>query len=369
MKNIIQIQTALLLVFFLSLPFALLSQETEPKKKVTVKTVKEVDGKTIVKDTTFFVEDEGDVKMVVKNFSADAEDDSTANVMVDVMVDTDEDVERETKEGNKVVVVKKVRSNGDTSVKKVKKVIVIDGDDSDENVFFYPGGEDENVMIIKSEDGEEENIFTVSPSGKHRVVKWSGEDGEEYEFDYDIDVDMEKFHDDMALLDEEMKNLQFEYMDEEGNLQKEIIELENLKELEELEDLDNIKNMKAFALSSKHHPHSSYNNFTWHSRNEMEVTDIELREAGIKNQPDRLEIDEIDIDNEDGIIDLSFSIAEEGAPKVAVYNVYGDKVFSGKPELMNNKFEIKMDLSKKQFGTYYLQIVFGKSSKTLRLEL
>jgi hypothetical protein len=66
---------------------------------------------------------------------------------------------------------------------------------------------------------------------------------------------------------------------------------------------------------------------------------------------------------------LSFSKTEEGTPKVTVYNVYGEKVFSGKPELMNNKYEIKMDLSKKQFGTYYLQIVVAKSSKTVRLEL
>ena len=78
MKNIIQIQTTLLLVFFLSLPFALLSQETDEKKKVTVKTVKEVDGKKIVKDTTFFVESEGDVKMVANKFTAAAEGDKPA---------------------------------------------------------------------------------------------------------------------------------------------------------------------------------------------------------------------------------------------------------------------------------------------------
>ena len=101
----------------------------------------------------------------------------------------------------------------------------------------------------------------------------------------------------------------------------------------------------------------------------MAVTDEELRDAGIKNKPDRLVLDEININNEDGVIDLSFSLSEEGTPKVVVYNIYGDKVFSGKPELMNGKYQIKMDLSKKQYGTYYLMIVSGNSSKTTRLKI
>lgn len=369
MKNIIQIQTTLLLVFFLSLPFALLSQETDENKKVTVKTVKEVDGKKIVKDTTFFVESEGDVKMVVNKFTAAAEGDTSTNIMVDVVVNSDKELEWETENGKKVVIIKKGHKEGYSDDKRVKKVIVIDGDGTEEDLLFYPGREDEHIMIFNSEDGDEENIVMVSPSGKHKVIKWSGENGEEFKFDFDVDLDIENFHEDMARLNEEMKNMQFEFLDEEGNMLREIIELETLKELEHLEELKQVENMEVIMLPSKYHPHGTYNDFTWHSKKDMEVSDIELRDAGIKNQPDRLELEEIDIENEDGIIDLSFSLAEEGSPKVAVYNVYGEKVFSGKPEIMNNKYEIKMDLSKKQFGTYYLQVVSGKSSKTLRLEL
>ncbi len=56
-----QTQSILLLAFFLSLPIALLSQEEVKEKKVTVKTIKEVNGKKIVKDTTFVVSDDEDV--------------------------------------------------------------------------------------------------------------------------------------------------------------------------------------------------------------------------------------------------------------------------------------------------------------------
>ncbi len=45
------------------------------------------------------------------------------------------------------------------------------------------------------------------------------------------------------------------------------------------------------------------------------------------------------------------------------------KVFSGKPELMGGKYVIKIDLSIKQHGTYYLQVVQKNSSFTKKLRL
>lgn len=59
----------------------------------------------------------------------------------------------------------------------------------------------------------------------------------------------------------------------------------------------------------------------------------------------------------------------EESPKVTVYNVYGEKVFKGKPELINVIYKIKMDLSTKQHGTYYLQVVSTNASFTERLKL
>ena len=97
--------------------------------------------------------------------------------------------------------------------------------------------------------------------------------------------------------------------------------------------------------------------------------EIELRDAGLKNKPNRLDAEEMNINIDNGVVDFSFKTQVEGSPKIAVYNVYGDKVFSGRPELMNGTYEIKMDLSQKQFGMYCLQVVIKNASFTERLKL
>lgn len=362
MKKIIQVQTILLMAFFLSLPFALLSQEETKEKKVRVKTVKMVDGKKIVQDTTFYVSDEGDVKEVVKQFTVESEGDSIENIMVDVIVDVDSEIEWETNSGKNVFVIKKGHCDGETGT--VKKIIVIEGDGADEHVMVYPHRGHRKVMKFKSGDGGDEEIIMVSPRGYHKTLKWKSDGDGEYEFDFEFD--MENFHEEMAEFNDEMRNIRIMMIDEEGVLQEEMIEWEHLAELQELEHM---KNTEVMVMPPRRPAPHAYRNFDWHQKGGMKVTDTELREAGIKNKQDRLELNEINIKNENGVIDLSFSLKEEGSPKVAVFNVYGDKVFSGKPVLMNNEYQIKMDLSKKQFGTYYLQIVLGNSSKTMRIKL
>jgi len=96
---------------------------------------------------------------------------------------------------------------------------------------------------------------------------------------------------------------------------------------------------------------------------------MELRDAGIKNKADRLAIENINLNIDDGVVALSFSLKTEGSPKIVVYNFFGDKVFSGKPELMNGNYELKIDLSTKQHGVYYLQIVQKNRSFTEKLKL
>ena len=348
-----KIQIVLLTAFFLSLPFTLLSQEEEKvEKKVRVKTIKEVDGKKIVKDTTFVVTDDDDVKKVVKTFTIDSDTDSTDKVMVDVMIETDDNVEW-TADDN-------------------KKVIIIKVGDVDADVEFIES-EDGQIYIYKSGEGDGEvkkKIIIKSPHGHHKVMKFKTDDGEQYEFDYDYDFDFdtEEFHKEMAELHNEMREMEVIIMDEKGRLHDELIELKYLEELEHLDALNELENMEVIVVPPAP-PHHAHNEFVWHHKSGMEVSDEELRDAGIKNKPDRLEIEEIDIEKEDGVVDLSFSLKEEGPPRVAVYNIYGDKVFNGKPELMNSKYQVKIDLSKKQHGTYYLMIVAGNSSKTMRLKI
>ncbi len=342
MKRTIKIQALLLLLFalFMSLPFALLSQEEVKEKKIVrIKTVKEIDGKKIVRDTTFTVTGDEDVKEIVKEFTYEIDGDSTGMTTVNVTVDVDDDME--------------------WTSDKNKKVIIMSS----------PHGH-KKVMKFKSGDGDEHEVIIVGPHGKHKVIKWVGEDGVEYEYDFDFDFDMEHFHQDMDEFKAQMKEIHIEMMDEKGRLHDEIIELKMLAELEGLEELEELENLEVIVMPpmppAPRSPHM-YREFSRKPYLGMGVSDVELRDAGIKNKPDRLDLDEININKDDGVVDLSFSLKEEGSPKVTVYNVYGDKVFSGKPALLNNKYELKIDLSKKQHGTYYLMIVVGNSSKTLRL--
>ena len=368
MKNIVLFQSLLMLAFFLSLPFTVVTQEEAKDKKVRVKTIKEVNGEKVVTDTTFYVSDEDDVKAVVRKMAPAADGDSTANVMIDVMVDVDKETEWTSDGNKKVVVVKKGDHDGDVDVRVEKKVIVIDGD-GEEEVYVYPHGGQKKVMKFKSDDGEEE-IIVVSPGSYHKVIKWKDEDGELHEFDFDFDFDTEALEKEMAELEDEMRELHIRIENKHGERIEEIIELEHLAELKHLEEMEHLRDMEVIVVPPAPGHFPQHEEFIWIEKScGMEVTDEELREAGIKNKPDRLELDEIDVNKEDGVVDLSFTMQGDGDPRVTVYNIYGNKVFSGKPELMNSKYEIKMDLSKKQYGTYYMMIYSGNSSKTLRLKL
>jgi len=325
--SIIKIQTLLLIAFFLSLPFALLSQESDTtQSKVKIKIVKNDDGKMTVFDTTFNVKGDKDVQSIVEKYTNKAENDTTGGI-VKVTVDVDKGGEWTGKGGKKVIVMKS------------------------------PGEEDNEQVIV------------VSPHGKHKVIKWVDKDGKDYSYDYDFDYDfdMDHFNDEMAKQKEQMKKMRIEIRDQEDQFRDQLAEMKALKELEHLGDLEGLKDIEIHVLPPEpplppEAPHVYYR-----SGSDREVSDIELRDAGIKGKPDRLDLDDIDINNEDGVIDLSFSLKEEGSPKVTVYNVYGDKVFNGKPEMMNNKYQQKIDLSKKQHGTYYLMITSGNSSKTLKV--
>ena len=304
--------------------------DVKKEKKVTVKTVKEENGKKVVTDTTFVVTgDMDDIDLQKYGISTDGEE---IEVIVDIISDSD---------GNHTT----------------KKVIVIKGDDV--HMDASSSGE-KNVFVFKS-DGEEE--------GHHKVMSWTDEDGKEMSFEIESEIEMamdelERAH---RELDIEMKIIDGEQIIVMRELD-ELGELIELKELESLHELDKLQDIEyEFIMSDA--PHSSKHHGYFFEGHHNKVTDVELRDAGIKNKPDRLETDDIDISIDGGVVDLSFSLKAEGSPKVIVYNVYGDKVFNGKPELMNGSYKIKMDLSAKQHGTYYIQVMLANSSFTERLKL
>lgn len=109
--------------------------------------------------------------------------------------------------------------------------------------------------------------------------------------------------------------------------------------------------------------------FQIRSKYSNKVTDIELRDAGIKNKPDRLNVTNVEIDIDGGIVYIEYTLEKEKTSRVIVYNIYGDKVFKEKPEVIDGNCKIKIDLSSKQYGTYYLQIVSANASLTEKFTL
>ncbi len=297
------------------------------EKKVRIKTVKEENGKKVVFDTTFTLKgDMDDIHLEKYGIDSDGED-----VSVEVTVDSD---------GN---------------MSKSKNVFVIK--DKDGNVEIKTDGK--RTFSFSKADGDEPGI-----------IKWIDEDGNVEVIDIsshmkDIDVNMEHVYKELAEAQKEMYFSQEELQKKLENID-EIIELKELKKLEQLGELDKLKELQFMSIPDA--PHAP--DYVFFSDNHhASVSDVELRDAGIKNKPNRLGVENIDIDIKKGMVDLYFKLKEDGNPKVIVYNVYGDKVLSEKPEKMNNQYSIRIDLSEKQHGTYYIMIVDGNSSKTERIRI
>lgn len=300
------------------------TKKEKKEKKVSIKTVKEENGKKVVFDTTFTIT--GDMDDInLKKYGFDNDD-----VSVEVIVDSDENMAKS-----------------------------------------------KNVFIIKDKDGNVEittdgkKSFSFSDAdGKHPgIIKWIDEDGNEKIIDVDshlkdVDINMELIQKELADAEREINFSQEEFQRKLENID-EIIEL---KQLEKLGQLDELRELQFIGIPNAPDVPDAPG-FVFYSDNHGRVSDVELRDAGIKNKPNRLGIENIDIDVKDGMVDLYFKLKGDGNPKVFVYNVYGDKVFSEKPEKMNDQFSIRINLSNKQHGTYYIMIVDGNSSKTEKIKI
>ena len=310
------------LALLIFLPVTALSQE----KKVHVKTVKVVDGEKVVTDTIYTDKDGVSEKEVLKTFTWVSKDDSASTVTIDLDIDSDIDFDSE-----KMWMVVKSGKDGNVKMthgnKSKKYVIKIDEDDNGE----------QNVYIFN----DDSDFFKGDLDELHEKLEEQNEHLEEMR----IELDGEKI-----IMLEEFEDL------------KELKELELLVELDEIEDMYiDMPDMPEFYGD---------HDFIYHEYHENDfVSDKELRDAGIKNKVDRLDVVDFNIDIDNGIVDLGFELKTDGDAKVIVFNYFGDKVFTGKPELMNGKYFIKIDLSAKQHGTYFLQVIQKNCSFTKKLRL
>lgn len=341
MKYKIMNTSILVIALAIVFPFSAISQDKE--KTVTIKTVKVENGKEMVKDTTFTLKEGETISTIDKPVFWTSGSDSLETMTFEVEVETDGEGDGEKKE---VIVL---RSGGNKNMKVIE-------------------GEDGNVIIIKKakKGGCDENVFFAPGHGQKRVMKWV--DGDEVEYEIELQGEMERF-------EHKMKIHEFEMQEMQKNLQEELAEIEGLNEIQIAEIMDEIGDMDFnFVMPPARpvHPMKLRGNdfeFYFDGPKEGGVSDVELRDANIKNKPDRLDLNEVDINIVNGVIDISFQIQGEANPSIVVYNVYGDKVFSGKPVLMNGKYEIKIDLSQKQHGTYYWQIIDKNRSFTDKIRI
>ena len=333
MKNQVTIAAVLLIAIFLIIAASGMAQDKK-EKKVTVKRVEVEDGKKVVKDTTFTLKEGEELNDIVSEIEWVVEADSM-RITSDVFVDVDSDE------------------------KTVKKIIVMKGKDGEEEVveeiIVKPGhrGGKKKVMVYKSDDGED--VVMVMPSKHKKAMVWHSDD--DYEFEFDVDEDFEF---DAKAFEAEMKAHMKEMEDARVIILDEKMEL--LDELDELKDIEiEIRKPRPpkHAYFEKHHL----------SRFDHGVTDKELRDAGVKNKPDRLEVEELDLDINEGVVTLGFTMKGDANPKVEVYNFFGDQVFTGKPQALSGKYTLVMDLSRKQHGIYYIQIIEKNSSLTEKIRL
>lgn len=329
-----RIKTNVLLAFILCaiIPLTSLAQDVKEagkeaykkhRKEIQLKTVTEKDGKKMVKDTVFTVDSFESAEDVMGEISWIDEDDSTKTILLDMMIDGD------------------ALDDGDHGMPKI---------------------------IIKSKDGH------------HKVLRLKNGEGDEVDMDVLIDL-VRDFYEQKAHC-KEMK-WQMEEMNDElrKKLQglKELEHLEGIEQIEKIEalkELDELHSLKDHYFEYVHPPvppkplHKFYSDGEYLLyRDSNKVSDSELREAGIKNKTDRLEVNDFNIRINKGIVNLEFSMSAEGSPKVVVYNYFGDKVFSGKPENIGTVYTLTIDMSAKQPGKYYLQIVQKDSSFTEKFKL
>ncbi len=354
MKKIIINSAIAIIALAIIFPITAFSQEKE-KKKFHVKTVKVIDGKKVVTDTTFVLKDGENEGDIVKQITWVGEGDSIGTMTLDIDVDSDFDGD-----GEKVIIMKSGHHGSKFITKDGEKkytIKVIGDEDGEENVFFYDDfdfdvdmnkEEVERLKIIMKEHGDNMKDICIELDDEKLVMLKELEGLK----------DMEG-HEKIIML-KELHNLE-----ELEGLEK----LEMLKELEHIEHIEGIEDIE-IIMPDFHNSIPEHNEFYFHhDHGHNSVSDKELREAGIKNKPDRLVVKDFDMDVNDGIVDLDFVLATKGTPKINVFNYFGDKVFSGKPEVMNGKYVITIDLSAKQHGSYYIQVVQKNSSFTKKLRL
>jgi hypothetical protein len=199
----------ILILVALIIPFYAISQETQKEKTVTIKTVKNINGQEVVRDTTFTIKEGENVETVTKSITwidADGEGEKT----FDVVVDTEGDA---SSQNEKVIIYK----NG--------------GQGRGPKIIETPEGE---VIIIKRGKGGE---FAHPKHGYYchpRTFCWI--DGDSLEYEVEI-------QENMGRMQREMEIQQIEIEEMLSNLDEKLAEIEGLTEEQKAELKKSLESM------------------------------------------------------------------------------------------------------------------------------
>ncbi len=295
-----------MIVLILIAPFILLAQG-EVEKIVKVKIVKTVAGNTTVTDT------------VITTFGS-----------------TEDDIE---------FIIEESMGLDSLSNATFEKIEIVG-----ENISGRRG--EHKVMVFTDENGNRE-VFVNHPKQKRAAHRWRGIDRNEQEFGFRVEH-----------LDSLHENLNRHRRDATRRFER----LEY--DFEVSADTDNI-NWECLPPPPPRKPNRpKHGHFKGGTDEPSSVSQQELRKAGIKDQPDKLSLQLLDINNQNGLVILRFMPKNNvGKVRVDVYNFFGDRVFSEKVELVGDVYQATIDLSAKQPGVYYIQLIRKKESATQRIRL
>lgn len=285
-RKLLYIQILFLAIVVL-LPVITIAQE-KVETKVRVKTVKQMDGKIIEKDTVFIIAD-GDLKEdIIKKYTWTEDSDNIAEIFVDI----------------------------DTDI-----------------------------------DGEE-----------HKII---------YMNDAEIDErDMDALKVELEALRDHIKDIEIDIDGDKIMIIEEIQEPERLREIDELNDINEFNNLVFSVPEIPEVPDFvHYDGNYFFADNDGRVSEKEIRDAGLKSKPNKLLVDNLNIDIDGGLVKINFETPDKINPKIIVFNYFGEKVYSGKPSYENGNYSDAINLINKQKGTYYLQIIYKDSSITRKLQI
>lgn len=336
------------------------AQKSKDEKQVSIRIIKEVDGKRNLIDTTLtFKHDEKvDVDAILKDLGVDEEmKDVDVRISRDSDFDFDFDIDFESEsdydidfeeffnqdkmdkmsEKISVEMEKIFEKEGELKEKleEMKFKIKVDLDEADSNLRRIM----RKYVVETDDDG---NVFVYTDGGKSKIKKGCNK----ARVFIDSDCDSEDFSSNIS-----------------------VVELEDLPDLQEVEELEDLED--EFFFKSRKGRHSHIRSHRIMIR-DMDSEDIdELKDAGVKLKRRSLEADNLHIHMSfgRGKFNLKFKLEDREKTEVVLYNEQGIEIYHEILNRFNGSYDKDIDLGNEDKGTLYLEIIQGNASVKKKISM